>query len=396
MNRKLVALSRVPAAVAAAALVVVLAGCTEAARTTKDVAFPTADLSVALVQTLTEGMPMAAVTLPEATAGSDTLTYSVTPEVPGLSFNPATRVYSGTPTAAGSYTLTYTATTSGGESASLMFTVEVVSSFRGTWRAHHEWWEDDDVVGTYIDTLTFTKSRYILHRAHYRTEGMAFNHADVSAGTWEYTDTTLTRIWMHNDDDLDETPDVLTRVPKKYLWNDDRTTLCVQHWLSDREEFASPQCDRHERVTRVPSLAGMWTGDNEFENDDNGETVHQVFNLAFESDNSFRFGVEYTGGYEEVFSIAGTWASDPDRDFGFLVTVESVFKTVYGEPEDLSHWSGQVLRWSYAPTDNANKIQVSVYWNEHGWDADQHQHTDDSDPRHPYGNYWLTMTRAAN
>ncbi|MDE0447380.1 MAG: Ig domain-containing protein [Spirochaetaceae bacterium] len=396
MNRKLVALSRVPAAVAAAALVVVLAGCTEAARTTKDVVFPTADLSVALVPTLTEAMPMAAVTLPEATAGSDTLTYSVTPEVPGLSFNPATRVYSGTPTAAGTYPLTYTATTSGGKSAALTFTVDVASSFDGTWQRRTEWWEEDAMVGTYIDTLTFTESRYILHRAHYRTGSTSVEYEWAGSGTWESTDTTLTRIWMHNQDDDDDAPDVLTRVRKHYLWNEERTILCVQHWEHDQEELDSAECDRHERVTRVPSLAGMWTGDNEYENDDNGETVHQVFNLAFESDNSFRFDLEYTGGHEEVFRIAGTWAPDPDRDFGFLVTVESVFKTEYGEPEDLSHWRGQVLRWSYAPTDKANKIQVSVYWDEHGWNPDKRQHTDDGNPRHPYGNYWLTMTRAAN
>ena len=395
MNRKLVALSGMPAVVAVA-LAVVLAGCTEAARTAQDVEFGTADLSVALVPTLTAGMPMTAVTLPEAMAGSDTLTYSVTPEVPGLSFHPATRVLSGTPTTAGTSTLTYTATTTGGESASLMFTVEVVSSFHGTWRAHHEWWDDPGLIGTYTDTLTFTESRYILHRAHYRTGEMTLDYEWTGSGEWEYTDTTLTRIWLHNHDDDDESPDVLTRVRKNYLWNNDRTILCVHHWEDSRESLSSSQCDRHEKVTDLPSLTGAWNAESEYVDDGSGETVFQVWNLAFDSDGSFRFDLVVTGGHEEVFRIAGTWAPDPDREFAFLVTVESVFKTEYGQPEDLSHWSGQVLRWAYAPTDAANRIRVSVYWDEHGWNEDENRPTNDSNPRRPYGNYGLTMTRAAN
>ncbi len=396
MNRKLVALSRMPAAVAAAALVVVLAGCTEAARTTKDVVFPTADLSVALVPKLTEGMPMTAVTLPEAMAGTETLTYGVTPDVPGLSFNPATRVYSGTPTAAGTYPLTYTASTSGGESASLKFTVDVESSFSasflGTWKMI-EPFDDDGMTGTETYILTFTENRYVEYSVR-RSTGTLIDDG-VNSGTWSYTEEFITRTWHEWDDDNDRPFVEPINVRKDYMWVEGGNVLFMKPWFSDAE--GEERYSRYERVTdSIPSLAGVWNAENEYVNDDNGQTVYRVWKLAIDSDNSFRFDLEYTGGHEEVFSIAGTWMPDPDRDFGFLVTVESVFKTEYGEPEDLSHWSGQVLRWAYAPTDNANKIQISVYWSEHGWNADQHQHTDDSNPRHPYGNYWLTMTRAAN
>ena len=381
MNRKLVALSGMPAVVAVA-LAVVLAGCTEAARTAQDVEFGTADLSVVLVPTLTEGMPMTAVTLPEATAGSDALTYSVTPEVPGLSFQAATRVLSGTPTTAGTSTLTYTATTSAGESASLMFTVEVVSSFHGTWRAHHEWWDDPGLIGTYTDTLTFTKSRYIHHRPHYRTGNASVDYEWARSGAWEYTDTHLTRTWMHNDDDDDESPDVLTSVKKSYLWNDDRTILCVQHWEDSREQLSSsPQCDRHERVTSPPPtfLFGVWRG-----TDDHNHDWSIVLNPT-------RFSATIERAEDDIFTLTGTYTIVQEELF-ILVTVDDALHN--GESildADKHWWKGQVSRWAFAPTDSPTKIVVSPHWEEHEW-LDQEQKWVDH-PEFPHGDYRLTMEK---
>ena len=56
-----------------------------------------------------------------------TLTYSLSPAVPGLSFNAATRRLSGTPTAPGRFEMTYTVTDAGGESDSLTFPIVVTS-----------------------------------------------------------------------------------------------------------------------------------------------------------------------------------------------------------------------------------------------------------------------------
>ena len=95
--------SRMPMVFVAVAAVMVLAACTEATKTSKGLGFGTEGLMVAVVPTLTAGTPMTAVTLPEADGGSGTVTYSVTPMVPGLSFDPGTRVLSGTPTVAGGY-----------------------------------------------------------------------------------------------------------------------------------------------------------------------------------------------------------------------------------------------------------------------------------------------------
>ena len=50
--------------------------------------------------------PIAAVTLPSATGGNGTLTYSLVPERPGLTFEETALTLSGTPTALGAYDMT--------------------------------------------------------------------------------------------------------------------------------------------------------------------------------------------------------------------------------------------------------------------------------------------------
>ena len=64
-------------------------------------------------------------TLPEASGGDGTLTYSLSPEVPGLIFNASTRQLTGTPTAVASYNMTYTVTDEDGDTDSLGFSLTV-------------------------------------------------------------------------------------------------------------------------------------------------------------------------------------------------------------------------------------------------------------------------------
>ena len=61
-----------------------------------------------------------------ASGGDGTLSYSLSPSVPGLTFNAATRALVGTPTAAGTYNMTYTARDADGDIAALHFTLSVV------------------------------------------------------------------------------------------------------------------------------------------------------------------------------------------------------------------------------------------------------------------------------
>ena len=65
---------------------------------------------------LAAGAPIAAIALPEAAgAGAGDLSYTLSPEVPGLSFDPATRRLAGTPSEAGDYVMTYTVRAASGD-----------------------------------------------------------------------------------------------------------------------------------------------------------------------------------------------------------------------------------------------------------------------------------------
>ena len=82
-------------------------------------------------QTYTEGDAISPLTLPEASGGNGTLSYSLTPTVPGLTFTAATRTLGGTPTSAGTtYAMTYQAVdgdanTAASDAATLSFTIMV-------------------------------------------------------------------------------------------------------------------------------------------------------------------------------------------------------------------------------------------------------------------------------
>ena len=86
---------------------------------------PSFGAQVVANQTYTAGEPITPLVLPQATGGNGALTYALAPTVPGLTFDPAARTLTGTPTAMGDYGMTYTATDAGGASASLTFAVAV-------------------------------------------------------------------------------------------------------------------------------------------------------------------------------------------------------------------------------------------------------------------------------
>ena len=81
-------------------------------------------------QTYAEGEAVSPLTLPVASGGDGTLSYSLAPTVPGLTFTAATRALSGTPTTAGTYDMTYQAVdgdnnTAASDAATLSFTITV-------------------------------------------------------------------------------------------------------------------------------------------------------------------------------------------------------------------------------------------------------------------------------
>ena len=76
-------------------------------------------------QTYTAGTAIDTLTLPEAIGGNGTLTYALSPRVPGLMFNASMRQVTGTPSTAGTYVLTYTVADEDGDTDALSFTVTV-------------------------------------------------------------------------------------------------------------------------------------------------------------------------------------------------------------------------------------------------------------------------------
>ena len=82
-------------------------------------------------RTYTVGTAIASLVLPAASGGDGTLTYTLTPGIPGLTFDAATRRLTGTPTDAGTWNVTYTATDTDGDTDSLRFAVTVEAAGGG-------------------------------------------------------------------------------------------------------------------------------------------------------------------------------------------------------------------------------------------------------------------------
>ena len=369
-------LGALPMALVAVVTVVALAGC-PAAITQQRISFA-ADkltLSESPIEGV-EGTPISNVTLPVAMGGDGTLTYSLTPDVPGLEFDAATRVLSGTPTRAGTYQMTYTANDSAGNTTSLRFTVTVMSSisaFRGTWQAtSFPWWEGDEQIGTYVDTLTFTMERYIWMRSHYR--GGSFDNYSYDSGTWESTDSTITRIWEEDDDDDDMTPVVERRVSKKYHWIDARKTLCMQDWDNDQELLSVPTCVRYERVENpLPSPpVGTWRS----------TTFGEDRTMIVRGDGTLRIDVVWSWG---TFTTDAKFEFDEDNYYLTLKDATYTRTPTGGATEPWVRDSEWVPRVAYAPTDRSpDEMAVSVPFV-----------TEDPDSQHyrQYGGYHRTFRR---
>ena len=119
---------RVSVALAALAAVLVMSGCEKMSPVPTDTR-PGFQGTVD-DQAYTVGEAISALTLPAARGGDGTLSYSLQPEVPGLTFDPGRRALSGTPTTAGTYPMTYRVAdadenTTDDDAATLAFTIAV-------------------------------------------------------------------------------------------------------------------------------------------------------------------------------------------------------------------------------------------------------------------------------
>jgi len=108
-----------------------LAGCRGAVDTEPSFGTTTSD------QTYITGIVIAALVLPEASGGDGALSYALTGDLPaGLSFNADTRTLTGTPTAAGTYAMTYRVEDADGDGAMLRFRILVVPNTEPNFGTH--------------------------------------------------------------------------------------------------------------------------------------------------------------------------------------------------------------------------------------------------------------------
>lgn len=226
----------------------------------------------------------------------------------------------------------------------------------GTWHATYDDWDDDgQIIGKFVYTLTFTTERYILHRAHYSTDG-TLGDRWAQSGTWkEPEEGSLERTWVDDGQTL--------TVSKRYHWGATRDVLYMHHWL-DEDPRTGPEFDRYERVTFDPAvLIGKWEWHRTAEEQDDPRFFE--FEITPES-MTFRFNPFFDPDEARTITQEGAYTLDPANLFLLL------------------HHPTTSLRFALAPTDKSPmEILVSAYWDERG----------DKLEERPYGSYWLHMRK---
>jgi hypothetical protein len=379
-------------ATALVAIGAVLAGCTSPVA--PDVRFSAEKLTISL-PTMVVGVAISE-TLPEAMGGEEGLAYSLSPAVPGLTFDAATRVLSGTPTTPGTYDMTYTAKDSatGGTMESVTFTITVepaaltpAESLMGAVWVHEDSWTRDDIAqGPRRYMLVFTKNRWIAHFAHFRAdETFDEEESYTQSGTWTATDTEITRTWYDDD--------TLRSLTKEYSWvNDQRTALLLKNWEVERT-FEDVHYWLYTKSAPEADLTGTWRYERweEHEEDDGnfwrefrtwtleitGDVLTYIFTEQLEED----FGTDKMG----VWILTGTLEQDTE-EMVLWQTVTSV--SLNGEPQQPPSLIGQRLRWGYLQVGNA--LIISPFWDELSYD-DALGWMDNPDV--PFGDYWLRLVK---
>ena len=382
-------------ATALVAIGAVLAGCTSPV--SPAVRFSAEKLTIP-VPTMVVGKAVT-VPLPEAMGGKEGLVYSLSPDVPGLMFDPATRVLSGTPTTPGTYDMTYTAKDSetGGTMESVKFTIAVEpvvvtptteeSLMGAVWIHEDSWTEDDIVQGPRRYMLVFTKERWIAHFAHIRADGTFHEGPSYTqSGEWSATDTEITRTWK--DDDM------LRSLPKAYSWgNDERTALYLKNWERENDFDDVDYWLYTKREAPGADLTGTWRRERLEEDEDDNGNITRVLRT---------WTLDITGD-----TLTYTFTEQPEEDFGTdTMSVEILTGTLEQDTEEMYLWHtvtavsrdgqpdpsddriGLRLRWGYFQV--ANSLIVSPFWDELRPDDDLGAI---DNPDVPFGDYWLRLVK---
>ena len=150
-------------------------------------------------QTYTVGTAIDTLTLPEASDGDGTLTYSLAPSVAGLTFSDGTRQLTGTPPTAGTYAMTYTVTDDDGDTDTLSFTITVEGTSDSFAPADTAAFNDRFVGKRVVGDAPAAYTDFISAGRFRETEGM-----ESYEGSYTYTSTgatTGTVVFNYDDGD---------------------------------------------------------------------------------------------------------------------------------------------------------------------------------------------------
>ena len=253
--------------------------------------------------------------------------------------------------------------------------------------------EDPVQLGRGVVIMTFTKSRFITVIADYFEDGRADDEV-VWAGSDGYrieSDTVIVRIDSHVDDDGML---VIEEREKAYELVDDNN-LNLEPW-SAREplDFTSPYM---RDVAAPPPIVGTWQGTLRWERE--SEQTIQTLTFVFRDDGTYSTIQGYTridaeGRHDWVHELTGNWQHDPDELF-ITLTDTTYTRTPPCEFDYCFRYrdsfAGATLRIAYAPTDSADRLIFSHYWDE--MIRDIVTNTWSVNDKEPFGDYDYALTR---
>ena len=239
---------------------------------------------------------------------------------------------------------------------------------RGSWRLSEPWTDDDGkLVGMWVKTLTFTKSR-LIQATSYVYDGGEPQHSSARSGSWSATDDAVTITWY----DHEEHDEVITSetIDQEYFWVDVGTELFLQR--SDGS-VAINEYERYKKTDPVLPPSGSWTFARE-----NNEGIVESWTMIIE-DSGFLWIDRFT---PVTYETTGTAEVDQDEMF---ITVN-----LTKDGEEI----GETWRLSYAAGYGDDALAVTPYWDEGTYNEDTGVWTFPN-PLFPYGNYWMLMRRDA-
>ena len=250
-------------------------------------------------------------------------------------------------------------------------------SLLGTWQTS---FDADPLDEARHQVLTFRPSRYVFVQT-VRNAGGAIIDTYANSGGWEQSETHLTRIYLDDEDD-----NARVSLPKRYTLTAD--TLTVADWDSNDPE---PDDLTFTRVTDPAVLTTLAAGSRWTLEHTNDEGVVERWTLGFTD-----AGWYYTFSDPNIpggFQMGGlTWIDDPENG-----VIRAVLASVTEHRPDLQWWVGNTVHFAYAPSGEADRLNVSLWFREQGvaGDGDAREWTEEPNPNAPFGDFWHVFTRAA-